>query len=45
MSLTALLGVSRTSVNAWVANYLADGRDGLLDKPKSGRPNQLSPHQ
>ena len=45
MSLTALLGVSRTSVNAWVANYLADGRDGLLDKLKSGRPNQLSPHQ
>ncbi|MCE9827292.1 IS630 family transposase [Shewanella algae] len=40
-----LLGVSCTSVNAWVANYLADGLDGLLDKPKPGRPNQLSPHQ
>ncbi|WP_352167378.1 helix-turn-helix domain-containing protein, partial [Shewanella algae] len=38
MSLTALLGVSRTSVNAWVANYLVDGLDGLLDKPKPGRP-------
>lgn len=45
MSLTALLGVIRTSVNAWVANYLADGLNGLLDKPKPGRPNQLSPHQ
>lgn len=40
-----LLGVSRTSVNAWVANYLSDGLDGLLDKPKPGRPNQLSPYQ
>lgn len=45
MSLTALLSVSRTSVNAWVANYLADGLDGLLDKPNPGQPNQLSPHQ
>nr|WP_326490301.1 helix-turn-helix domain-containing protein [Shewanella chilikensis] len=45
ISLTALLGVSRTSVNTWVANYLADGLNGLLDKPKPGQPNQLSPHQ
>ncbi len=44
MSLTALLGASRTSVNTWVANYLADGLNGLLDKPKPGQPNQLS-HQ
>ncbi|MBO2655109.1 helix-turn-helix domain-containing protein [Shewanella algae] len=26
-------------------HYLTDGLDGLLDKPKPGRPNQLSPHQ
>ncbi|MGI3005302.1 hypothetical protein ACRTDJ_19845 [Shewanella algae] len=32
-----MFGVSSTSVNAWAANYLADGLDGLLDKPKPGR--------
>lgn len=37
-----MLKVSRTSVNAWVTNYLTHGINGLDDKPNPGRPAQLS---
>lgn len=33
-----LLGVNYNTVAAWRDNYLTDGLDCLLDKPRSGRP-------
>jgi len=39
------LGVSRGSVNRWVASYLSKGLEGLISKPSPGRPNALSAQQ
>jgi transposase len=36
-----MLKVRRTSVNAWIATYLAHGLNGSDDKPNPGRPAQL----
>lgn len=35
------LGCSRTSVRTWVTRYCADGRDGLADQGRRGRPPKL----
>jgi len=38
------LGVSRPTVLRWLDRYEADGLDGLLaDRPRPGRPKQISP--
>lgn len=34
-------GVSRSSVYRWQRRFLAEGRSGLIDRPKSGRPSKL----
>ena len=39
------LRVSRTSVNKWVQLFLAEGLQGLQEKPRTGRPAFLSPKQ
>jgi transposase len=44
LTLTAaarLLGRSRTSLRAWRARFLADGRAGLADRGRRGRPPKL----
>jgi transposase len=40
-----LLGVARGSVNTWVSSYLANGLEGLNDKPRPGRSLKLSAQQ
>ncbi|EIZ1449744.1 helix-turn-helix domain containing protein, partial [Vibrio parahaemolyticus] len=37
-----MLNVSRLSVNRWVKLYLDLGVDGLVEKPRMGRPPQLT---
>ncbi len=37
--------VSRSSVNRWVSDFLAHGLDGLVEPPRSGRPNKLNQTQ
>lgn len=39
------LGVTRGSVNRWVASYLSKGLEGLRSKPSTGRPHTLSAQQ
>jgi len=39
------LKVSRTSVNKWVQTFLAEGLEGLKEKPRTGRPPFLTPEQ
>ena len=38
-------GMDRQTLRDWVHRYNADGIDGLLDKPRSGRPPQLEEAQ
>lgn len=38
-----VLGVSPRSLRRWQARFLADGRDGLKDRPRPGRPQKLPP--
>ena len=38
-------GMDRQTLRDWVHRYNADGLDGLLDKPRSGRPPQLKEAQ
>ena len=35
------VGVSRPTVTSWRARYDADGIDGLIDEPRSGRPREV----
>ena len=37
----ALAGVSRPTVNTWVRRYAEAGLDGLVDRPKPGKPAQV----
>ena len=37
-----LLHISRATVHLWHRRYRADGLDGLVDRPRSGRPTVLS---
>lgn len=43
--IASFLKVSRTSVNKWVSDYLANGIEGLMDKKQPGRPAILSESQ
>lgn len=36
-------GVSVRSLQRWRARFLAEGRDGLADRPRGGRPSKLPP--
>ena len=38
-------GMDRQSLRDWVHRFNAEGPDGLLDKPRSGRPPRLSDDQ
>ena len=40
-----MLGVSRTSVNSWISNYLSYEIDGLQSKKNPGRPHQMTDKQ
>src|ERR1700712_5580283 len=40
-AIAELVGVSRPTVTAWRARYDADGIDGLIDEPRSGRPREV----
>ena len=43
-SICAAVGVSRPTVTQWLDRYEADGIEALLqDRPRSGRPRQVSP--
>jgi transposase len=35
------MGCSRDSIRAWALRFLAEGRGGLADRPRSGRPPKL----
>ena len=37
------LGVSEKRVRHWIKTFLADGFDGLTDRPPVGRPSRLTP--
>jgi transposase len=37
----AQIGCSRNSLHTWAERYLAEGRNGLLDRPRLGRPRKL----
>jgi transposase len=41
--IAALAGVSRPTVDAWLARYAADGVGGLLDRPRGAGREQVSP--
>lgn len=42
----AMLGVSRPTVSRWLDRYDAEGAAGLaMDRPRSGRPKQITPDQ
>ena len=40
-AIAGLVGVSRPTVTSWRARYDADGIDGLVDEPRSGRPREV----
>lgn len=44
-AIARMLKVSRTSVNRWIATYLAQGLRGLDDTPNPSRPATLSTAQ
>ena len=45
-AICALLGVSRPTVTRWLDRYEAEGAAGLAaDRPRSGRPKQITPAQ
>lgn len=37
----ALIGCSRKSLRRWAQRFQAEGRDGLVDHPRAGRPRKL----
>jgi transposase len=39
------LGISADTVRKWRGRYAAQGRDGLADRPRSGRPPRFTPVQ
>jgi transposase len=41
--LTALFGISRTTLTSWLHRVNQDGVRGLLERPRPGRPSQLTP--
>ncbi len=43
--ISQMLEVHYNSVYAWIKTYEKEGLNGLLDKPKSGRPKRLSEEQ
>jgi len=42
-AVTALFGISRTTLTAWVHRVNREGVQGLLERPRPGRPSQLTP--
>src|SRR5947208_9274807 len=44
-AIAAAVGVSRPTVIGWRARYAAGGLDGLLDRPRSGRPRVVDHRQ
>ncbi len=42
-TLTALFGISRTTLTAWVHRVNREGVQGLLERSRPGRPSQLTP--
>jgi len=45
IDLAAIFNVSLRSIQRWVTQFNTQGIDGLLDKPRSGRPPKISPEQ
>ncbi|HEY2764632.1 MAG TPA: IS630 family transposase [Pseudonocardiaceae bacterium] len=43
--IAARLGISVDTVRTWRGRYAAEGRDGLSDRPRSGRPPTFTPVQ
>ncbi|HAV1337272.1 hypothetical protein CGG78_09510 [Vibrio parahaemolyticus] len=39
------LKVSRTSINKWVQTFFEEGPEGLLEKPRTGKPPFLTSEQ
>jgi transposase len=44
-SIASVSGVCRQTASIWLANWKKRGVDGLIDKPRSGRPPELSSAQ
>jgi transposase len=44
-AIAAVTGLSAQAVSRWRRRYSEAGLDGLLDKPRAGRPPQISPQQ
>lgn len=42
-ALTTLFGISRTTLTAWVHRVNQEGVRGVLERPRPGRPSQLTP--
>lgn len=42
--IAAALSVDHQVVRRWLKRYLAEGFDGLCDRPKTGRPTAIEPH-
>jgi transposase len=42
--ISGILKVRRDAVSTWLKNWAASGLDGLIDKPRSGRPRALDEH-
>jgi len=42
-ALTALFGISRTTLTSWVHRVNREGVQGLLERSRPGRPSQLTP--
>ena len=42
-ALTALFGISRTTVTAWIHRVNREGVRGVLERSRPGRPTQLTP--
>jgi transposase len=45
IAVAARLGVARGTVATWRSRFLRDGRDGLLDEPRPGRPRTVTDEQ
>ena len=44
-SIASVSGVCRQTTSIWLTNWKEQGLDGLIDKPRSGRPPELSSFQ
>src|SRR5664280_446699 len=44
-AISAATGLTPQAVSAWRRRYLEEGLDGLLDRPRAGRPLQIGPEE